>query len=150
MPKLHEKSLLGIRCYGYNTYRGAQNLNYPDNVDNFQPAFLESDTKSSTDALLDSIFAVDPLTKLPSGDISVFLSKNTSDSVKKFIQDNLLADNGVKADSSKYPDLPDSVIADYTRSSDETAYQYRDRILSVMRSNYNEYHNKSSKDGDKS
>lgn len=149
MSKLHEKSLLGIRCYGFNTYRGAESLNYPDNEDFTKPAFLESDTKSSADALLDSIFAVDPLTKLPSGDISVFLSKNTSDSVKKFIQDNLLSDNGGHADSSKYPDLPDSVIAEYTRSFDETAYQYRDRIISVMRKNYQDYHSKS-KEGDKS
>lgn len=133
--KLHEKSLLGRRVYGFNTTRGAESLNYP--VLSEQPV-LNEDTKSQIDSVLDSIFAIDHRTKLPTGDIAIFLNSNTSDEVKKYIQDNLLADNGGVSDTSKYGSLPDSVIADYMRNQDETIYQYRDRIISVMRKNRSE------------
>ena len=99
--KLHEKSLLGFRVYGYNTFRGCQNIEFTPLV-NVDDPFIDS--KSAKDSLLDSIFDLNPRTGLPDCDISVFYSKNTSDSVRKFIQDNLLVDNGVKADSSRYPE----------------------------------------------
>lgn len=137
--KLHEKSLLGRRVYGFNTTRGAEFINYP--LDEEMPV-LEEDIKSQIDSVLDSIFSIDPRTKLPTGDIGVFMNKNTSDEVKKYIQDNLLADNGGVSDTSKYGSLPDSVIADYMRNQDETIYQYRDRVISIMRNNVAEYKSK--------
>lgn len=140
--KLHEKSLLGKRVYGYNTTRGAEFLSFP--VEEEKPV-LKVDTKSQIDAVLDSIFAVDSLTKLPIGDLGVFTNKNTSEEVRRYIQDNLLADNGGVSDTSKYGDLPDSVIADYMRNSDETIYQYRDRVVSIMRQNAKEYQKKDDK-----
>lgn len=133
--KIHEKSLLGIRVYGFNTYRNADYINTCPPADVPE---LVVDTKSAKDSFLDMIFSINPRTKLPDCDVSVFMSKNTSDSVKKFVQDNLLSDNGGVSDTSKYPDLPDSVIADYTRSQGETIYQYRDRIFAMVRKNYNE------------
>lgn len=137
--KLHENNPVGIRCYGFGTYRNCQDMDFP--IVEVRPE-LKEDKISAVDSLLDSIFAVNPRTKLPDCDITVFMSSNTSDSVKKYIQDNLLADNGGCADSSKYPDLPDSVIADYARSSDENIYQYRDRMVKLMRENYKEYKSK--------
>ena len=142
--KLHEKSLLGHRVYGYNTYRGAEAHNYPDNYDVETSPI--SETKSSVDLLLDSIFSTNPKTKLPDCDIQVFLGKAASPEVRRYIQDNLLADNGGVSDSSKYGSLPDDVIADYARSSDETAYQYRDRIVRLMRENYSQYKKKEKND----
>lgn len=131
-----------MRVYGYNSTRGAEFISYP--VDEDKPV-LKEDTKSQVDAVLDSIFAIDPRTKLPVGDLGVFTNKNTSDEVRRYIQDNLLADNGGVSDTSKYGSLPDSVIADYMRNQDETIYQYRDRVISIMRQNAKEYNKKDDK-----
>lgn len=143
--RIDQLTPVGCRAYGYTSFRSLKDLEVviPD-----QPKDPFPDRPSAKDVLLDQIFAVNPVTKLPDSDIQVFMNKNTNDQIKKFIQDNLLADNGGVSDSSKY-DLPDEVIAEYTRSSSESAYQYRDRIISLMRKNYSEYRNNSFK-GDKS
>lgn len=129
------KNSTGRRCFGFNSYRSADF----DFIEPVEREVLSDDIKTVKDSLLDSIFSIDVRTKLPSGDISVFLSENTSDSVKKFIQDNLLSDNGGVSDTSKYDGLSDDIIAKYMRNHDESIYQYRDRMLSVLRENYAEY-----------
>lgn len=140
--KIHNLTPAGIRAYGYTSFRSLQDLDIilPDLKDDPFP-----DRKSSKDVLLDQIFAINPVTKLPDSDIQVFMNKNTNDSVKKFIQDNLMSDSGVTADTSQYG-LPDDVVAEYTRSSSESVYQYRDRIIKLMRENYSQY-KKKEKDG---
>lgn len=125
-------SVFGQRCCGHNTYRDLQTIDlvpFPDEKK------LDDDTLSADEQLLRNIFSIDPVTKLPSGDIAIFVNKNTSDSVRKYIQENLLHPMNADHDSSGYPDLSDDDIALYTRSADETVYQYRDRLLSALKEN---------------
>lgn len=128
--KVTDLSVFGSRCCGHNSYRDLQNI---DLIPFSEKQNLDDDTVSADEQLLRNIFAVDPVTKLPSGDIALFMNKNTSDSVRKYIQDNLLHPMNGEHDSSGYPDLSDDDIAFFTRSADETVYQYRDRLLSQLK-----------------
>lgn len=61
--------------------------------------------RTSKDDLLDLIFAIDPVTGFPSGSISQYLSDNTSDEVRDFIEKNILVDLPSQTDYS----LPEAV-----------------------------------------
>lgn len=133
--KVTDLSVFGSRCCGHNTYR---DLHAIDLIPFSEQKKLVDDTLSADEQLLRNIFAIDPVTKLPSGDIALFVNNNTSDSVRKYIQDNLLHPMNGEHDSIGYPDLTDEDIAFYTRSADETVYQYRDRLLSTLKENSKE------------
>ena len=51
-----------------------------------------SDVKEADETLLDYIFGLDPNTKLPSGDLSVYLGDKANPEIKAFIQSQLLKD----------------------------------------------------------
>ena len=71
-----------------------------------------ADKKSQSDLLLDMIFEVDPRTKLPRGDISQYLGKETADDVRKFIEKSLLNDH-------KGYDPVDKLNKEYSNLSDD-------------------------------
>lgn len=77
-----------------------------------------------SEPLLDVIFAPDPITLLPKGDIAVYLSKDTSAEVKSFIQANLM--------SEVIPDTPyigeDDELFDFIRRPHETREAYAKRL----------------------
>lgn len=91
---------------------------------------------SSTDALFDMVYAVNPRTKLPDGDIAMFMSENTSPEIKDFIAKQLMSPNQSQSDGGKYDGLDDDAIALYTRNSDESLYDYRDRMYQVVYAQY--------------
>lgn len=63
-------------------------INEPEPV--YVPELVDgSDVKVQ---LLNAIYAIDPVTNLPTGDIACYLSPNTSPEVKQFIMDNLMID----------------------------------------------------------
>ena len=90
------------------------------------------DKKSSVDLLLDSIFAVDPKTLLPRGDVSQYLSKDTPDDIRSFIEKQLFNDkkgfNEVDKLSGDFLDLPDDFVISMQKSKDETNEAYLDRL----------------------
>ena len=87
------------------------------------------DTKSEN-PLLDVIYAVNPDTGLPQGDVAFYLSKNCSPELRQFINDNLMRPiqplEGLPAD--KQDDL-----FDYIRNENETRYEYAARVTKLQR-----------------
>lgn len=91
---------------------------------------------SETDALLDLIFGVDPVSGVPHNDLGYFLNDKSNVEIRNFIQQNLLQDRGGDTPSS----LPDSItnqfksvigdddIAKYSRNDGETSEAYAMRL----------------------
>ena len=67
-------------------------------------------------ALLDIIFASDPVSGLPSGDLSAFMGDKTNPEVKMFIQSQLLQE---RIDSASPMDLPPDVTNKFKSISDD-------------------------------
>lgn len=87
---------------------------------------LDSNLKS----VLDEIFAVDPVTGNPKGDIQYFLSKDGNPQVKAWLESNLLVPRRLNAgyDTSKYSD---DLIAEFTREDGESVSDYSARLASI-------------------
>lgn len=85
--------------------------------------------------ILQAIYASDPVTKLPTGDIMCYLSSDTPPEVKEFILKNLQMDTS----SAILPPVPDGIDEDtafaLTRQPKETLDSYRERINSFAQMN---------------
>ena len=86
---MRRKSLLGNRVFGFRVFSPFKDFKLDDIC---VKSSSRSDVKSQKEVLYDDIFAIDPITKLPSGDITVYMSNETSPQVKDFIKNNLLLD----------------------------------------------------------
>lgn len=88
-------------------------------------------------AILQAIYSLDPVTRLPTGDVMCFLSSKTSPEVKQFIMDNLMVD----VTSQQLPPIPDGLDDDTAfalqRQPDENVDSYRDRVSSFMEQQVN-------------
>lgn len=116
-------------AFGHTFYRQVANLEYVPTIDPER----KSDVKSNVDAILDSIFAVDPVTMLPSGDIAQFMSTKVSPEIREFIRQNLMSpvpDDGV---SAKFGSLSDDDIVAFSRQSGESLDDYRSRLVGFLR-----------------
>lgn len=121
---------------GYRQYRCLANIKYvippPLKID-------VSDVRKKHDDLLDIIFAVDPLTNMPSGCIEQYLSDKTSDEVRTFIERNLLVDlpdTSASVPSSLREDLlklDGDFIAKVSRNSFEDREAYEKRVSSYFK-----------------
>ena len=95
----------------------------------------DSDVKESNEALLDYIFGLDPNTKLPTGDLSVYLGDKANPEIKAFIQSQLLIDS-TESGSSHFPtevtnqfkNISDDDIANFSRNHGESREEYGDRL----------------------
>lgn len=131
--KLKDKCTLGVRSFGFNLFRSLKDIEVPDpaprrSVDEmlFNPDMDKS--------LFDQVFSVDPDSKLPVGDLAMFVNENTHPDIKRFIELNLLKPYDVNADSSgDFSSLSDDDIIEFTRGVDESVVSYRDRIFNVIR-----------------
>lgn len=85
--------------------------------------------------ILQAIYASDPVTKLPTGDIMCYMSSDTPSEVKEFILKNLQMDTT----SNVLPPVPEGIDEDtafaLTRQPKETLDSYRDRINSFAQMN---------------
>lgn len=116
-------------AFGHSFYRQVANLEYEPTIDPER----KSDVQSNVDSILDSIFAVDPVTMLPSGDIAKFMSSKVSPEIREFIRQNLMSpvpDDGV---SAKFGTLSDDDIVAFSRQQGETLDDYRSRLFSFVR-----------------
>ena len=77
------------------------------------------------DVILDTIFAVDPVTNLPKGDIAVYLSDKCNPQVREFIRLNLMAEHG---NMPALPEKDSELLFDFIREKDETASDYARRM----------------------
>lgn len=88
--------------------------------------------KNDLDNILSEIFAPDPFTGAPKGDISYYLSPDGNPMVKQWLETNLLAPRGVTSYNGQYDD---DTIAEYSRNPDESVDAYRARIIGYIESN---------------
>lgn len=94
------------------------------------------DTQSSDSQLLDYIYAVDPVSGLPSGDLAVYLGDKANPEVRQFIELNLLQPLKDSDGLSQLPNevtnnfknISDDDIAFFSRSKNETKEEYADRL----------------------
>ena len=93
-----------------------------------------SDVKEADETLLDYIFGLDPNTKLPSGDLSVYLGDKANPEIKAFIQSQLLKDlseNGSHLPTdvtNQFKNISDDDIANFSRNHGESREEYGDRL----------------------
>ena len=99
-------------------------------MNSFEQEVVESSDSAS--AILQAVYALDPVTKLPTGDIMCYLCSTTPPEIKQFVIDNLMFDTS----SHKLPPLPDGIDDDTAfalqRSPEENVDSYRSRINKYM------------------
>lgn len=129
--KLYELSPLGQRAKGFRDFE--QILD--NEVVEVKAKLHTVERKKPESSLFDLVFAVNPDTGLPQGDIAVYMSKNTSPEVKRFIELNLHSPVGSSdASYSDFSNLSDDDIAFYTRGRDESVQSYRQRLYDNIKS----------------
>lgn len=102
----------------------------------FAPLSMNTD-ESLRSPLLEAIYACDPITGLPSGDITCYVSSNTSPEVKKYILDNIMIDLSVAKLPSAPVGLDDDTVASLTRSVGESSFDYASRVSNFMEDQVN-------------
>lgn len=117
--------------FGYHDFQGLQGLEYVNQV--FEPVQV---VPGKDQALFDLIFAVNPLTGLPDGDLAIWMSENTSPDIKRFIELNLHSPVASDAFESR---VDDDTLAEFVRGSDESLSDYRDRLVDYVRRSRSEY-----------
>lgn len=122
------ESILGQRAYGYPEYWPLRDLEYED----VEHKEKEVGTPDNLQLMFDNIFAVDPRTGLPSCDVAVFMSENTSPEVKQFIAANLMREQLGQVDAHLSDGISDDVVAELTRGSSEGSAAYRNRVYKFL------------------
>lgn len=86
--------------------------------------------ESKFDTILSEIFAVDPISGLPKGDISYYLTSDANPQVREWIKNNLLIPRSVLsgADPSK---VSDDLIAECSRIDGENLEDYASRLSAI-------------------
>lgn len=82
--------------------------------------------------VLQAIYAFDPVTRLPTGDIMCYMASTTPPELKEYILNNLMIDTSSQA----LPKLPDGIDEDTAfsleRHIDESLDSYRGRVQAYM------------------
>ena len=106
----------------FGVYQGIKT----DAVNHFEPVDSlkqESDLKP----LLDEIYAVDPRSGMPKGDIQYFLSKDGNPQVKAFIESQLFAKRQVEPQYDP-AHFSDDLLYEFKRQDGESVAHYAKRI----------------------
>lgn len=128
------KKYLGNRVFGFREYSALKDVEeIEDKSSRRKPENVESNSQ-----ILDLIYAVNPRTKLPDGDIAMFMSENTSPEVAQFIKANLMNPIDTGSDNGAYDGLDDDTIARYTRNFNESVQDYKKRMYDVVVADYNQ------------
>lgn len=119
-----------MNTLGFNRYRNLLDSNI---VDGDPIVEKTSEVKSPEEVIIDQIFSCDE-NGWPRSSWEVFLSKKTSDDIRKYIQDNLMTlQSGQHAISDEkvvaaYRDLDSEFLAELSRNRYESVDQYEQRI----------------------
>lgn len=130
-------SPLGRRAGGFREYVILLDKDFV--AEEVDVAHVSKDVRRDpNEQLFDVVFAVNPVTRLPQGDIALFMSENTSPDIKRFIEMQLHKpmhlDPDVKA--ADLPNVSDDDIAYFTRNVNESIADYRQRVYQRIRSDY--------------
>lgn len=112
---------------GISTLSGVLTDVYDPSIDDV-PEYEVS--RSDLDSVMDEIFSVDERTGLPKGDIQYYLSKDGNPQVKAWLEKNLLMPRA-KSSGSSLEDVSDDLIAEMSKSVDETYESYVARLASI-------------------
>lgn len=117
--------------YKFACFKGLTNeKEYPE-----APEYVPDDSQIMN--VLNEIFAVDPATGLPRGDIAYYLSPNGNPTVKEWLMNNLMRPKfGVQARNNN---LTDDMIAEFSRGFDESVDAYASRMAGYRDSAIEEY-----------
>ena len=110
-----------------NTIKFAQSFSEYRNIEvlKVQRVCEPREAVKGKDVILDTIFAVDPVTNLPKGDIAVYLSDKCNPQVREFIRLNLMAEHG---NMPALPEKDSELLFDFIRDKNETASDYARRM----------------------
>lgn len=112
--------------------RSRSDIVCPESVIELRKKSLEllDSLKVEQDKLLSIIFAVDEFTRLPKGDLALYLGENCNPSVREYIEKNLL--QSVSSENLQTSELDDDTILQLTRGVDESRRDYVARINNYM------------------
>lgn len=130
-----KKAVICFNCpaslvLGHREYRGLDKREFLV-VDEPAPV---TDVSTSSDELMKLVFAVDPVTKLPSGDVAMYMSENTSPEIKAYIQKQFMSPQSLSSDTT-FDGLSDDELVALSRGSDESVGAYASRMRSLLYSN---------------
>lgn len=102
------------------------------------PSFDVVETRTKHDDILDLIYTRDPVTNMPVGEISMYLSDKTNDEVRKFIEQYILKEHSdgesviPSSLRSEVEKLDDDFIMNTCRRRNETVEMYEQRCLAYL------------------
>lgn len=114
-----EKSL----AYKFSQFSGLCPDTLSNPLEDLEPEILNDELQ----IVLNEIFAVDPITGVPKGDIAYYLSADGNPQVKDWIMNNLLQPRAAQTGSS-IDGLTDDLIAEFGRQSGEDFESYAARL----------------------
>lgn len=85
--------------------------------------------KTATDELLDTIYAPDEFTGLPTCEIALYLSPKVDPMIRDFIAQNLMQPN---PNTGGYPDEQADLLHDLVRGDDESVSDYAVRVRGII------------------
>ena len=92
-------------------------------------------TVNSDDAVLTAIYAIDPISNKPTGDISAYMSDKTSPDVKAFIMQNLMQDMSSFANPAAPASLSEDDVLFLQRRNGESRDAYIHRVAEFVKAN---------------
>lgn len=104
------------------------------------PSTIKDEVVEDSDpnkAILEAVYALDPVTRLPTGDIMCYLSSTTPPELKEYIMSNLMVDTSSQALPSLPEGLDDDTAFALARKNTESLDAYRQRITQFMEQQIN-------------
>lgn len=95
--------------------------------------YIEPLDDSQMKRVLDEIFAVDPESGLPKGDIQYWLSSEGNPQIKQWLENNLLKPRS-KSSGTSIEGVTDDMIVEMSRKAGESADEYSTRLASIYES----------------
>lgn len=103
-----------------------------------EPEVIEEDIQDRHDpaeSFLKIVYALDPVTKLPTGDLNYLVSDKVNPEVKKWVLDNIMFDVSSAAMPAAPAGLSDDDIVALARDPKETPQDYMNRVNQYARTN---------------
>lgn len=120
-------------AYGVNMRDIEENLVI---VDFPEEEVLKIDSKAS---FIKIVYALDPVTNCPTGDLSYLISDKANPEVKQWILDNIMIDVSAAAMPASPRGLSDDDIASLVRDPKESTSSYLERVNNYVRLNRDIY-----------
>ena len=92
-------------------------------------------TVNADDAVLTAIYAIDPISNKPTGDISAYMSDKTSPDVKAYIMQNLMQDMSSFANPAAPASLSEDDVLFLQRRNGESRDAYIQRVAEFGKAN---------------